>query len=221
MNEKANLLRKFEENHKPGNKKSILWNYADEIKILLQKDYTYKQVYIYLRDYRQIKLKEKSVYMFIVRNKDKILNTSNSLSNTDTKQQTVQQNKNTTISQSTPEQKKSSRINMQKQEHIVDDKDYERFLKHWKNQKSDLLKPKNKLSKDEFLKVVNTLIEKNLIQDFYSVEKYFSNPYKPERICNYLRTCRDKINNNRTLDRFTPEMYRRMVEDDFFQRAQK
>ena len=69
------FLEKFKEKYKPGIKKSELWKYADEIKELLEAGYGYKQIYIYLRDFRQIKFKEHTVYMFIKRNRDKILNT--------------------------------------------------------------------------------------------------------------------------------------------------
>ena len=79
MTQTKEFIDKFTKIYKPGNRKSKLWKYTDEIKELLEKNYSYKQIYIYLRDFRQIKFKEHSVYMFIKRNKDKILNTTQPL----------------------------------------------------------------------------------------------------------------------------------------------
>ena len=78
------FLEKFKEKYKPGIKKSELWKYADEIKELLESGYGYKQIYVYLRDFRQIKFKENSVYKFIKRNRDKILNTQTDIEQTTT-----------------------------------------------------------------------------------------------------------------------------------------
>jgi len=69
-------LEKFQKLHKPKEGKSKLWDFKEEIKELLEKRYTIKQIYEYLRDYRQIKQKPRTVYDFIKRNKDKILNTT-------------------------------------------------------------------------------------------------------------------------------------------------
>jgi len=100
MSTATEFLEKFKEKYKPGIKKSELWKYADEIKELIEANYGYRQIYIYLRDFRQIKFKENSVYKFIQRNKDKILNTQ-----TTTTQPVKEEKEEKPKQQSKPEQK--------------------------------------------------------------------------------------------------------------------
>jgi len=85
------LLQKFKEKQEPKLSKSSLWQYKDEIKELLEDSYTIKQIYEYLRDYRQIKLKEITVYKFIQRNRDKILNNETSIEQTTTQPEPVKE----------------------------------------------------------------------------------------------------------------------------------
>ena len=107
MTQTKEFIDKFTKIYKPGNRKSKLWKYTDEIKELLEKNYSYKQIYIYLRDFRQIKFKEHSVYMFIKRNKDKILNTTQS------SQPTKEEIKQQQLQPSTPVQKQQDKSTIQ------------------------------------------------------------------------------------------------------------
>jgi len=73
------------------NGRSELWKYIDEIRELLENDYMIKHMCHYLRFYRNVKLKEKTIYDFIYRNRDKILNTQTSIEQTTTQPEPVKE----------------------------------------------------------------------------------------------------------------------------------
>ena len=214
------LLQKFKEKQKPKLSKSSLWQYKDEIKELLEDNYTIKQIYEYLRDYRQIKLKEITVYKFIQRNKDKILNTQTTEQTTQpVKEEKPKQQSKPSTPQPKPATTKTTKESEQKIKPTQPDrkKEFKRYLYHWDRQPENYLQyTEDKLNEKDFNVVMNRLIEEKLITDFEFIENAFKEPYQPEHICGYLRTCRDKLKNKKDFKAFTPAMFKYYVEDNFF-----
>ena len=180
------LLQKFKEKQKPKLSKSSLWQYKDEIKELLEDNYTTKQIYEYLRDYRQIKLKEITVYKFIQRNKDKILNTQTTEQTT---QPVKEEKEEKPKQQPKPATTKTTKESEQKQEqkHYKDrTEEYKRYKELYKISKvtSDY---EEMLSKNEFEKAINILQEvQNL--DFAEIEQGINGKYDEKETAKLIVT---------------------------------
>jgi len=224
------FLEKFKEKHKPGIKKSELWKYADEIKELLEAGYGYKQIYVYLRDFRQIKFKEHTVYMFIYRNRDKILNSQTDIEQTTTQPIKVEPVKEEEPKQqptapepkpqpATPKPKEPEPKQEQKAKTTPADrkKEFGRYLGHWDRQPENYLQYiEDKLNEKNFNAVMDRLIEEKLITSFEDIENTFKEPYRPEYICEYISVCRQKLKNKEDFKAFTPAMFKHFMDDNFF-----
>lgn len=215
MSEINDMLEKFRKNNK--NRvlgRSKLWEHKDEIKVLLEDGFSIAAIYEYLRDYRQIKYKLDYFYVFMKRNKDKILNTQ-----TTTTQPVKEEKEEKPKQQPKPATTKTTKESEQKIKTTPADrkKEFKRYLYHWDKQPENYLQYiEDKLNEKEFNAVMNKLIEEKLITDFEFIENAFKEPYQPENICGYLRTCRDKLKNKKNFKAFTPAMFKYYVEDNFF-----
>jgi len=200
------------------NGRSELWKYLDEIRELLENDYMIKHICHYLRFYRNVKLKEKTIYDFIYRNRDKILKTQTTQPVKVKEEKPKQQSKPSTP-QPKPATTKTTKESEQKIKPTQPDrkKEFKRYLYHWDRQPENYLQyTEDKLNEKDFNVVMNRLIEEKLITDFEFIENAFKEPYQPEHICGYLRTCRDKLKNKKDFKAFTPAMFKYYVEDNFF-----
>jgi len=220
------LLRKFKEKQEPKLSKSSLWQYKDEIKELLEDSYTIKQIYEYLRDYRQIKLKEITVYKFIQRNKDKILNTQTSIEQTTqpVKEEPKQQPKLSTPQPKPaikePEQEaQTTTPKLQEQKQYKDrTEEYKRYKEIYKISKVTS-EYKKLLSKNEFEKAMNILQEvQNL--DFAEIENGISGKYDDREtaklIVTYMAFVITALNNKekdprKSLKGHTPKLWRNLM----------
>ncbi len=208
--------------------RSKLWQFQDEIKILLEDGFSIAAIYDYLRDYRQIKYKRDYFYVFMNRNKEKILNSKTKFKAEElyTKKEEIKQQQ---LQPSTPSQEQrpknkfaTTTKNQEKEEKIITTpgnrkKEFKRYLYHWDKQPSNYLQyEEDKLNEKNFNAVMNKLIEEKLVTNFEFIENEFKEPYQPEHICGYMSTCRDKLKDNDNFKAFTPAMYKYYMEDNFF-----
>ncbi len=168
--------------------KSKLWNYKDDIKILLEDGFTIALIYKYLKDYYDIRYSQKYFYNFIRRNRNKILNSSSQeiYSNETIVKKDIynkntsnpSQNKNTETLKpkavSKPDEAKKLNTEQNREKYKVTINEYKKYLEIYEKGITSLDPERNpKLSKDEFAKVMKMLYQKHhkTFDDLYELYK--------------------------------------------------
>jgi len=230
MLEINDLLEKFRKNNK--NRilgRSKLWEYKDEIKVLLEDGFSIAAIYEYLRDYRQIKYKLDYFYVFMRRNKDKILNTQTSIEQTTTQPEPVKEEEpKQQPKPSTPQPKPDPKPQIKEPEQEAETttpkpqqeqkqykdrtEEYKRYKELYKISKVTS-EYEEMLSKNEFEKAMNILQEvQNL--DFASIENGISGKYDDREtaklIISYIGFVFQKLKKNEPSEKFkgiTPKFW--------------
>ena len=196
-------------------RKSVFMEYLEDIKFLLEQGYSRTQVYKYLeREYR-IEVSIKAFYKFLERhnlkpetNIDKIITQPEPV-----KEEPKSQEQKTHQKPATKEPKQKVKTTPAADRK----KEYKRYLEHWDKQPENYLQYiEDKLNWKEFNTVMNKLIEEKLVASFEDIENFFKEPYKPQYICDYISTCRDKLRNKKNFKAFTPAMFQHFMDDNFF-----
>ncbi|WOE70122.1 hypothetical protein RZR97_00740 [Hydrogenimonas thermophila] len=187
------FLKEFKKQNEPKVGKSIFWNYEHEIKELISDGYTIRQIHQYLKEYRELRVSEKTLYDFIRRNRNKFFSDEQ------------QQKSQTTTAAAVPSKQITENTVPSSTINEPTSKDYGEYLSCFRESNRD---QEDKLLRSEFLKVMK-VITKDLKKDFSAIKSELSN----YELVGYFKYSLKQI--KKEDDLISPAMYLHLVGDHY------
>ncbi|SFP02020.1 hypothetical protein [Hydrogenimonas thermophila] len=186
------FLKEFKKQNEPKVGKSIFWNYEHEIKELISDGYTIRQIHQYLKEYRELRVSEKTLYDFIRRNRNKFFS-----------DEQLQKSQTTTAAAAPSKQIAESTEEPSLTINEPTSKDFGEYLSCFRESGRG---EEDKLLRSEFLKVMKA-ITKDLKKDFAAIKSELNS----HDLVGYFKYSLKQI--KKEDDLITPAMYLHLIGD--------